>query len=438
MKKTAYMLPFLAICTAFVISASGCSSNADWVRKTIEQHYYRFDGDYSSLGDLRGLTVEEMIDRLDIYSEYYTAEEYGEVTADNAGSKSGIGVSYSFEAGKGIVIRSVVGNSPAKKSGLKAGDVVLSAETQGGEKTEFNGIDGFSAFAGERADGEEFYLNLADGNRVAVAKSDYTASYACMYTRDFTYNVEYNDGKRTTVKSEGGSAALPENTAYIYLSQFYGGAYGETGDLISEFNAAGCDALILDLRGDGGGFVKIMAEIGGLFTAPLGGEKHVAMTAKYKDGGEEVTYCEEYGRGTAEYQNRTVKKETKVYVMANDGTASASEALIGILVSYDILKYENIFLSDYGDSEPRSYGKGIMQTVYRKYYSHGPALKLTVAGIYWQNGKTIHGMGLTAGDGCGIAPASDRIVNVGYDDELLAVAAKINADRAAAAPLGSA
>lgn len=417
-----------ALCTS-VVMLSGCfpvfscyvQSSEDWARQTIEKHYYRFDGDYSSLSDLEGLTIPEMVAKLDIYSAYYTYQEYNAVLSDAAGSKSGVGVSFSYIAGEGIVLYSVVGNSPAKKAGLKAGDVILSA-TAGDETVQFNKSDDFSSFITARATGEEFTLRLKGGAEFTLAKEEYTASYASMYTSDCVYEIEYEGGARDVKRYDGGIPQLPEGTAYIYLSQFYGNAADEMGELFKVFKQEGCTSLILDLRDDGGGYVNVMAQIGGRFTSEID-SKAVAMKAVYKDGFEELTYCENYSTGV-------LPKGTPVYVMANNNTASAAEALIGVLVSYNILDYENIFLSEYSGMQAKSYGKGIMQSA----FSHritGEVLKLTVAGIYWQNDKTIHDKGLTVEDGCVAAPASDNIVNVGYDDELEPVIAKIIADRAA-------
>lgn len=423
--KTKHVLRFLAIfvlfCTIATFVFSGCSTSESWVKKTIEKNYYRFDGDYSSLSDLDELSIEEMVKKLDIYSAYYTREQYAAVTADNEGSKSGIGVTYSFASGVGAVIRSVVGNSPAKRAGLKAGDIVVSA-TAGDAAVQFKESNDFSDFINDRTTGEEFTFNLDNGSSVTLAKTNYTASYASMYTSDCTYEIEYADGTGKVVPYEGGIPQLPEGTAYMYLSQFYGGAAEEVGALISAFNAKQYTSLILDLRGNGGGYVSLMAKIGGRFTSSVVDGKAVAMKAIYKSGRTEIEYC---GRFTGE---GVVPKGTNVYVMANNNTASASEALIGVLVSYDILKYENIFLSQYEGYEAKSYGKGIMQRTFENSLT-GEALKLTVAGIYWQNGKTIHGTGLTVADGCVAVPAPDNIVNVGYDDELLPVIQKIIADK---------
>lgn len=423
--KRAHVFNFFIIlvvcCTFAMLTFSGCGTSTDWVQRTIEQHYFRFDGDYSSLENLDGLSISQMVAKLDRYSAYYTKEEYAAVTADNAGSKSGIGISYTFSAGVGAVVRSVIGNSPAKAEGLKAGDIIISA-TAGDESVKFEESSDIASFITARTAGEQFTLNLEGGSSVTLAKAEYTASYAFMFTNDCSYEIVYDGNSRLIkVDDEAGIPQLPDKTAYMYLSQFYGYAAEEVEALISVFNAQGCTSLILDLRDNGGGFVDLMAKIGGRFTSTVVEDKAIAMKAVYKSGREEVEYC-------YEYTQNVVPAGTDVYVMANHNTASASEALIGVLVSYNILDYENIFLSQYAGLVAKSYGKGIMQSTFTRLT--GEALKLTVAGIYWANDKTIHDVGLTVADGCSVAPASNDIVSIGYDDELEPVIAKIYSDRA--------
>lgn len=417
-----FLIIFVVCCTVAMFTFSGCGTSADWVQKTIEQNYYRFDGDYSSIENLKGLSISQMVEKLDRYSAFYTKEEYAAVTADNAGSKSGIGISYTFSKGVGAVVRSVTGNSPSKEAGLKAGDIIISA-TAGEESVQFKESTDFSSFVTARATGEQFTFNLYGGNSVTLAKSEYTASYAFMFTNDCSYEIVYEGNSRFVKENHAeGIPQLPDKTAYLYLSQFYGYAADEVAALISKFNELHCTSLILDLRDNGGGYVDLMAKIGGRFTSTVVDGKAVAMKAIYKSGREEVEHC-------YEYTQNVVPAGTDVYVMANHNTASASEALIGVLVSYYVLDYENIFLSEYQGYEAKSYGKGIMQSTFERF--SGEALKLTVAGIYWANGKTIHDVGLTVADGCSVAPASDDIVSVGYDDELVPVIEKIKADRAA-------
>lgn len=410
-----------AVIFAAIIIFTGCAfSTTHWVKTTIEKNYFRVDGDYSSISNLGGLSIDEMVSKLDKYSAFYSADEYAAVTADNEGSKSGIGVSFVFSEGEGVVLYSVIGNSPAKKAGLKAGDVLV-AGSANGVSVQFAESNDFTSFITARSTGENFNLYLKNGEAVSLSKAEYTASYASMYTYDAAYDIEYSGKTRVVKESKGeGIAQLPEGVAYVYLSQFYGYAGDEVGELIKIFNTQNCTSLILDLRGNGGGFVDLMSQIGGRFTSTVVSGKAVSMRAKYRDGHEDTEHCYIYAQGV-------VPAGTNVYVMANHNTASASEALIGVLVSYGILKYENIFLSQYAGYEAKSYGKGIMQRTFEFYT--GEALKLTVAGIYWADGTTIHDRGITVADGCVAAPASDDIVNVGYDDELMPVIDKILADR---------
>lgn len=421
--KTAHVTRFLAFFTAvvalFTVFFTGCSTSEDWVRGNIQRYYYRFDGDYSSVAHMDGLSIDEMMSRLDKYCKYYTAEEYRTVLNENAGHKTGIGVSQSLNPGGGILIKSVTGGSPAEAAGLKAGDIVL-AISSGGETVQLSTTDSFANFIRAVDEGQNITLSLSDGRDVTVLKSKYTASYASMYTAECRYSFVYDGDVRRLVGEDGGGITeLPEHTAYIRLSQFFGMAADELRSLVKIFNEKNCSSLVLDLRGNGGGYVNVLADIGGVFTSAEY-PSAVALRAVYKNGSGDTVYCTRHLDGI-------LPGGTKIYLMANEDSASASEALMGILVSYGLLDYGDIFLSDYGTRAPKTYGKGIMQSVFE---NKREAVKLTVAGLFWENGRTIHNVGLTLADGCVAAPAGDETVDVGFDDELLPVIDKIIADSA--------
>ncbi len=415
MSKTAHVLRFAALVAAFFSAAflfTGCASSEDWVRKSIEEHYYVFGGDYSAIEDLDGLTIDEMVNKLDIYSTYFTPDEYRAELEKNRGHKCGVGISYS-ETAEGMLVRAVVGGSPAMAAGIKAGDIIVSVSA-GGESVSAGG--GFGEFISGVDVGSEVLFTLKGGEEIPVKKLSYTASYVSMFTGSSSYTFGYDGDTRSLSVTDGGISELPEFAAYMRLDRFYGNAAEEMRELLSIFSGSGCNTLILDLRGNGGGYASVMADIGGLFTSARYNNA-VAMRLIYKDGRRETAACTRYNSGV-------FPADAKVYVMADRNTASASEALIGILVSYNILDYPDIFLTDCGTGDVKTYGKGIMQSTFINSVT-GEALKLTTAGVLWENGKTIHGTGVTPGDGCTAAPAGDDIVNVGYDDELLPVIAKI-------------
>ena len=118
-----------------------------------------------------------------------------------------------------------------------------------------------------------------------------------------------------------------------------------------------------------------------------------------------------------------VEQDSEIYVAANVNTASASEALIGAMISYGTIGYEDIFITDtVGQGSARTYGKGIMQTTYYN-VATGEAAKLTTAQIYWPNGESIHGSGITTAMGARPSPA--KSFGEYGDPELTAILAAI-------------
>lgn len=409
-------------------------SSFEWALKTVRDNYYQdVPSDKFLNGSLKGM-VDEC---LDIYSAYYTAEEYQKELASNSGRMSGVGISFTYvgendgnfehpEGKSGILLERVVGGSPASAAGLKAGEFVLSGE-YGDEVTEFDSVADFSAFIDKCDTGENFTL-YSDRNDegYTLAKSAYTASYCYMATAQTEWNISYGEGGREITETES-TLQLPDGAAYLRLDQFYGNAAYEMAELIGKFNAENCTSLILDLRGNGGGYVDVMCDISGIFTGQLPNANPIAMRAKYKSGKTETMAV------TKKFPaSKQLPAGTKVSVLADNGTASASEALIGVLIDNGVIDYGDIYISNFGKEyldftgtaakNGKTYGKGIMQSTFINFRT-GEALKLTTAKIYWPKGETsIHDVGLTAGMGCKLVPAA---WDVTYDDEQLLEALKI-------------
>ena len=123
----------------------------DWALGIIEQYYYK-DIDTDDAGEI---AVDALVEKyLDIYSAYYTPEEYKQLQESNAGNRSGFGISSTWLPGEGVLVVNALGNSPAFASGLRAGDVMVSGEL-GSELTSFGSLDDFSSFAARAGEGEE-------------------------------------------------------------------------------------------------------------------------------------------------------------------------------------------------------------------------------------------------------------------------------------------
>ena len=398
------VVSFIAGFFAQRCSADRALSSYEWGLKTIKDYYYFDDPDSTYTETSLKAIADTYLDR---YSEYYTKEEYAEVQKSNAGSKSGVGISYSFKSGRGVFISKVVGNSPAYKSGLRAGEWIKSGKVEGGEEVAFTSSSVFSDFISSVADGVKINLTTEDKNTYSMAKAEYTASYSYMVTS--TVKDGKTETERWSVSPKGNQyeyaidytySYLPEGCAYLRLDQFYGNASEEFFLLVEKFNSLNCTSLILDLRSNGGGYVSIMQDISGSFAD---GKSTLAMLSRDKRGVEEKFYCKKVSD-----KNRRIDKSVKVFVLANAGTASASEALIGAMVCYGALDYKNIFLSQYSEEyidwlyptgqdikNARTFGKGIMQTPFTN-RTTGEVLKLTTAKIFWPDRTTsIHDIGIT-------------------------------------------
>ena len=173
-----------------------------------------------------------------------------------------------------------------------------------------------------------------------------------------------------------------------------------------------------------------MCDMSGIYTEQLQNPHKTAMQAVYRNGKKEVYYVNNLFP-----QNKRLPAGTKVSVLADNGTASASEALLGVLIDNGVIDYGDVYISEFSDryldftgtraKNGRTYGKGIMQTTFVRPFT-GEALKLTTAKIYWPKGVTsIHDVGLSAADGENKCNAVYTDWDVTYGDLQLAEAVKM-------------
>ena len=355
---------------------------------------------------------------IDRYSEYMTKEEYEAVVKGSAGRRKGIGIGYNKTT---LEISTVNGNSPAQKAGIKEGDVIKAVKRSGEENfTEVSNSDELSAVFSTIADDEEFSLKLDSSGEekiVTVARSDYQETYVFYKDNSGDYRFQDENGKNMLpVRFSDGLTELDEKTAYIRYSSFNGrGDSNKEGtsawqmkEALKKFKAGGKSKLILDLRNNGGGYMDILEEVSSHFIDVKNGTKNLVSKAVYKDGSED-----RFVSSSVDYADYGFEK---IVILANSGTASASEALIGAILDYDAEKRVSVVLSATETSDGyvyRSYGKGIMQTTFRNPVL-GDAIKLTTAKIYWPvSGVSIHGVGVTKDS---LPTYADRIYEPAVDD----------------------
>lgn len=338
-------------------------------------------------------------DVLDPYSAYMNGEEYAANQSQAAGNRSGTGLLYAtktYPDYQEVYVNSVRGNSPAEKAGLVRGDrIVAVGETQEDLMTLTNYAQLKTFIEGQATD-DIFYMQYSRGGAtqtVQLSNSAFVENYVYYRTGETSYAFA---GKNADVWTETSApiVGLPQDTAYIRLTKFNGGAATQFFKAMNVFKADGKKQLVLDLRGNGGGYMHIFSEIAAYFCKSSTDTKPLAAVAEYKDGRKEYFYA---ARNVfADYFDG----ESKIYLMADVDSASASECLIGAMVDYGALAMENICLIE-RNGVAKTYGKGIMQTTYPLGIFYPDAIRLTTAQIKWPvSGHCIHGVGVTYADGC--------------------------------------
>ncbi len=368
-----------------------------WMIDRVEENYH----DEVSRDEL----FDRMYDALalDKFCTHYTPEEYEELINSSNGLNEGYGVTFTSVSGAVRIYR-VTGNSPADLAGLKKGMYLYEADgaepVSGSAANEYLGErESVTLTCGYEAD-------ASDAQPYTLHRAAYHAAYCYYADSENTYRFR-GETPTLTVAGEGLSG-LPADTAYIALIQFEGHAAEEFEACLSLMKERSRKHLILDLRGNGGGYLSILCGISAHLLRNAEGKNPLVTQARFRSGATE-NYC-----ASGNDFSNFFESDARIRVLADENSASASEALIGALISYGTCGYGDIYLRKGGKAIAKTYGKGVMQSRFTA--PDNNALRLTVADIYWPNGRCIHGVGITEEDGA--VPVSAPLLPNGTDEFL--------------------
>ena len=351
--------------------------------------------------------INLVIKPYDAYATYYTPQEYKKLVEEDKGRYSGVGIALRENSEGYVQVAKVYLNSPAYKNGVETGDVLVAGIKKG--ETEYTVFqdeisEGKTAlsvvndlFAGYSI-GDTILLKFQSGSaepkEITLEKEDYIVSYVEYMDNEkyYYFSSTKEDGFHGRESTDIGKIlpTLNDDTAYIKLYEFEGDAakqFEKALDyMVTERHRK---KLILDLRDNGGGILDILMDIASYLVTDKNADKLLVLKSEDKNSLTRYTKVKRF------------KGLTDVSVIANAGTASAAECLIGALIDYGNKENYGGIQFDYsrliltpkqidGQDVYRTYGKGIMQTTYS--LPSGGALKLTTAKIYWphsvdENGK---------------------------------------------------
>lgn len=280
----------------------------------------------------------------DQYSAYYDKKETKELTESLDGSFSGIGAVMTQDASSGVItITRVYDNSPAKKAGIKTGDILYRVE----EKT----------VTGKDLDKVVSWIKGKKGTKVnlTLLRGTNSDKIKVTATRD-VINVE-------TVKYK----VLENQIGYISISEFDSVTGAQFAKALKQLQKKNIEGLVVDLRNNPGGSLSTVCDI---LDSIL--PKGLIVYTKDKNGKKE-----EY---TSDEKHRL---NLPMSVLVNGQSASASEIFAGAV-------------QDYGKAEiigTQTYGKGVVQNLFD--LKDGTCVKLTTSEYFTPKGRNIDGKGIT-------------------------------------------
>lgn len=361
------------------------------LKNRIEKSYY-YGLDDEKFYDTIFQAINEGL--LDDYSLYMDEEEYASYRAQGQGQQSGIGLVFTTRTASGekqMYINRVCGNSPAEAVGICEGDFVVGFGATQEEMISSNDFEEFVAFLSDYGAGETFFVQFKKQGVKELFKENYVENYVFYRSNERAYRFTGENADTLTQAGEP-LTCLDEKTAYIRLTHFNGGAAKQFEMAMEVFRSENKQNLVLDLRGNGGGYLDIMLEIASYFCKNTDEKTPIGVVADYGE------YKKEYDVPQNVYFEYFTAN-SRICVLADNQSASASECLIGCMSDYGAIAYSDICLSQ-RDGVAKTFGKGIMQTTYPFSGKAGGAVKLTTAQICWpKSGRCIHGRGVLPEDG---------------------------------------
>ncbi len=281
-----------------------------------------------------------MLNELDPHSVYIPAEQQKRVEEDFRGTFQGIGVEFDVVRDTITIVTAIAGG-PSEALGIQAGDKIIK-------------IDNENAVGMSREDVPK-KLRGPKGTHVVVTVVRQSAKAPLVFdiTRD---NIPLYTVDASFVDESG--------TGYMAINRFAEPTYDEMMKNLERMSGEGMKRLILDLRGNPGGYMEQAIRMADEF---LSGNKKVVYTKSTRSTEEEVYYSQD----NQEYE------KLPLIVLLNRGSASASEIVAGAVQDLD----RGLIVGE------TSFGKGLVQRQFP--LNDGSAFRLTIARYYTPSGRLI-------------------------------------------------
>jgi len=287
--------------------------------------------------------IEGLLEALgDPYTHYLDVETYELALSDLEGSFEGIGAVVTMEDG-GFTVVSPIAGSPAEEAGIRAGDRIL--EIDGETTSGMTLMEAVLKIRGPQGTMVSLLvLHQGEADPVVIEIIRERIDLDSVYLK-----------------------MLPDNIAHIQITYFSQYTSGELSAIVNDALSDGAVGIVLDLRGNPGGYLHIVVDVASQFLS-----SGVVLYEEDSEGNLEAWNAKPGGLAT----------DLPLAVLVDGGSASASEVLAGALQDQERAPLIGT----------TTYGKGTVQVIHE--LSDGSALYMTTARWLTANGRQIEGEGL--------------------------------------------
>ena len=342
MKKIAFIILTISLLSVSNLWAQNknyqtCRTKMDQVINSINQMYV----DTVDFDPMVDKAISAMLKELDPHTAYIQKKDVQAMTEPLQGSFDGIGVTFQLIKDTINVIEVII-NGPSEKVGLLAGDKIVKVDDTlaVGDKITNDWVRKHL----RGAKGSKVKVSVKRGRNPELLDFTITRGAIPMYSINVSFMVD-------------------ETTGYIKLERFAATSTKELTDALRRLKARGMQDLILDLRGNGGGYLNVAFEICDQF---ISGKKMIVYTDNFRNTGEKF-YSGKDG----------LFEEGKLIVLVDENSASASEITSGCIQDWD----RGLVVGR------RTFGKGLVQKPLR--LVDQSEVRLTISHYYTPTGRCI-------------------------------------------------